>query len=207
MTYLAWVWLACAAVAVAVVVGAFRARRAWGPREARHALGDASAYREGDARTFAVRPTPRTVTLAAVAAGVWAVLTLFVFVPLGLVGLLLMWDPPAARIAIPFALVICGLGVRRAFLGLTVARALVTRAEGAAEAAEREARASVLHHLAVFVVYVGGIGLHAPYEAPSDAVIFLVPCALGALVALGLHRAARAVREVDRQDRDALAAR
>lgn len=205
-------WMFLFAVAIlAILIGlplaAVGARRRWGSVRVEAGTQGEGVYRGGTASTDEARGTPPIVAVASMAAAIWGVLTLFVFVPGGILSTAIFFEQPSVlSVAAGIASVLVVLsGIALAVRTGRLSVSLVRRWEGAREQTRSVVRHSTYHHGAVFVTY--GLGSLAIAPVFSDglglAVTTLVPCGLGLLVGRGLSQAEAALAEVERAEKEA----
>ena len=186
-------------VAVALAVGGLvtwtqaRGQRwRWGWRAVTTPAVGEGLYRSADVTLRAPRSIPLVCTVAAVTSAAWGMLTLFVFMPAGMLGCTVAAPYGASRL----------LGVI-GFLGLTVvilhafplgtalmglARILTRRPPNAAALVARTAKFSLAHHAVVAAVFATCFPVE---DAVWWALLAGVPCAIG-LAHAGLLLTARA---------------
>ncbi len=195
--------LVLALITGAVVTGiqARGQRWRWGWRTVTSApLGD-GVYRSAPVVLREPRAVPRVCTVAAVTSTAWGILTLFVFMPAGMLGCTVA--APAIEDGLPRVIGSLGIVVvnlHALVLGpalLHLVKPLTWRSPGAAALVGRTARSSLAHHAVVVAAFAASFGA-------ADAIEWIwltgVPCAIGAAQAALLLAARAALIRLDRED-------
>ncbi len=188
-----------------VVFSADPARRRWGNVAEREPAGD-GAYRAGDVTRERPRGTPPSVRLASIGAVTWGFITLLVFVPAGGLLALASFDFSASSALGTTSLILSASGLALGLALVASAFRLVRRHPDAADGARKIARFCYVHHAAVWVGFsVAAIALEAD-SALGVVLALAVPCALGAVVAHQVQRAADVLEAIDRLETQRLEA-
>lgn len=173
----------------------------WGWRAVTAPPTGDGVYRSAPVTLRAPRSIPPACVAAAVTSAAWGILTLFLFLPAGLLGCTVGAPSSAAGPlgAIGFLGVVLvnghGFVLGAALLGLV--KPLTRRPPGAAALVGRIARRSLAHHAAVVAAFAAAFG-----AAGAAEWVWLagVPCAIGAAHALLLLAARAALVRLDRED-------
>lgn len=158
----------------------------WGTSEAK-VVAPAGGYRDAALTQEVARPVPPLIPLVASTGFVWAAITLLVFAPAGALFTMMLEGHRLACVCF-LTVTVSGFGLG---IGLIVAGLdLVRCRERAPSTARSVGTWSLVHHAAVLVATC----VTAAAEGGDSAALILVaavPCALGALHAFGLLRAAQ----------------
>lgn len=188
-------WLVVLSVALVaglsfVGVQAFRGWRGWGVvQKEGPTIGD-GAYRAGSTTLERLRGAPPLVVAGAVAATLWGLVTLVVFVPAGalLTAVTLDGAGPGGWVAVIAAVatlsgVVLGLALPRA------ASRLLRRKDRSIEDATWASRFSAIHHVMIWIGFTLA-GFLLDDGGGYWAILLAIPCGLG-LGASALLRAGR----------------
>ena len=180
---------AMAAIAVPLDLGRRDGRR-WGIRRKARSV-DPSPYRGATLHEESERGAPLLVRIAAGANIAWGVITMLIFAPAGCLLFLLAGEAPFfVMLVIP--LVLSGFILSMKLMGAAGA-VLVNRTEGV----RKTVTWSVLHHLAVAVLFAIGGAIFVDHE-PAIGFIPMVPATIGIVLAALLHAAAVRAERVER---------
>lgn len=166
-----------------------RYRWRWGQEPAPPLHVPSGPYRDGTTRPLRNRRVPLLVQMGAATSVAWGLVTLLVFVPSGMLLVLvsLRHDPLFASAVLAG----CISGVGLAVGLMRAASLLVGRSAHVERRCVRLVGWSSLHHAVVFGMF-GAFSVHEDFAGVALAMA-AAPCALGLLHALLLHAAASAV--------------
>lgn len=193
--------LALATGAVVTLTLARGQRWRWGWRPATAPSADDGIYRSAPVTVREPRSIPPVCIAAAITSAAWGILTLFLFLPAGMVGCTVS-GPSSANGALSVIgfIGIMAVNLQALFLGpalLGLVKPLTRRSPGAAALVLRTARFSLVHHAVVVAAFASSFGSSGALEW-----IWLawVPCAIGGLHAALLLAARAALVQLDRED-------
>ena len=194
--------------ALALVVGgsvtlsqASGQRWRWGWRAvSAPSVGD-GVFRSAPVTVRESRSIPPVCVAAAVTSAAWGILTLFLFMPAGMLGCTAGAPTGESGVLGTFGFLgIAAVNLHAFFLGtalLRLVKPLTQRSPGAAALVARTARSSLIHHAAVVAAFAAAF---SGADAAACILLALVPCAIGGLHAALLLAARAALIRLDRED-------
>jgi hypothetical protein len=173
----------------------------WGWREVTTPPVGDGIYRSAPVTVREPRAVPLVCTVAAVTSAAWGILTLFVFMPAGMLGCTVGAPTGGNDLLSVIGFVgIVLVNLHAFFLGtalLNLVKPLTRRSPGAAALVGRTARSSLAHHAVVVAAFAASFGATGALEW-----IWLagVPCAIGGAHVALLFAARTALVRLDRED-------
>lgn len=173
----------------------------WGWRPVTAASADDGVYRSAPVIVREPRSIPRVCIIAAVTSAAWGILTLFLFMPAGMLGCTVGAPTGESGVLSTFGFLgIVAVNLHAFFLGtafLGLVKPLTQRSPGAAAQVGRIARFSLVHHAVVVAAFAAAF---AGMDAAEWTLLAGVPCAIGGLHVALLLAARAALVRLDRED-------